>query len=203
MKTRGILLCGGRSRRMGRPKQWLPWRGTTLLAHLAAELAGACDEVVVIANDSADRKQIEGIGLRVLGDSFPGQGPLAGLHAGLTGLQEDDAALLLGCDLPFFRAGLALHLLKILRGADPRADAVVPADEEHLYPVCAAYRGGVRAVAEACLRRDENRMRAFLGQLQGIYVSTGRWGDEFPSPFCNMNTPQEYLAALNLMKEEG
>ncbi len=49
-----ILLAAGRSRRLGRPKIGLPWRGTTLLGWAATELAAICDPVVaVLAADAA------------------------------------------------------------------------------------------------------------------------------------------------------
>ena len=41
----GIVLCGGQSSRMGRPKAWLPFAGTTLLGHVAGSLAGVARPV--------------------------------------------------------------------------------------------------------------------------------------------------------------
>ena len=42
-----IVLCGGRSTRMGRAKAWLPWCGRPLVAHVVETLRPAFDEVVV------------------------------------------------------------------------------------------------------------------------------------------------------------
>lgn len=51
-----IIPAAGHSRRMGRPKLLLPWRGTTVIAHLVSELqaAGVTRIYVVLrANDEA------------------------------------------------------------------------------------------------------------------------------------------------------
>ena len=49
MTTTGIVLCGGRSSRMGRDKPWLPWRGQPVLAHVVERLGAAVDEVLVVS----------------------------------------------------------------------------------------------------------------------------------------------------------
>lgn len=48
-----VLLAAGRSRRMGQPKMLLPWQGTTVLGHLAAQWRGlgATQVAVVFARD--------------------------------------------------------------------------------------------------------------------------------------------------------
>lgn len=43
-----ILLAAGRAARLGRPKEALPWRGTTLLGWAAAELAAVASPLVVV-----------------------------------------------------------------------------------------------------------------------------------------------------------
>jgi molybdenum cofactor cytidylyltransferase len=48
----GLVLAGGQSERLGRPKQLLPYRGTTLLEWVVAEVCRATllDRVVVVLN---------------------------------------------------------------------------------------------------------------------------------------------------------
>jgi molybdenum cofactor guanylyltransferase len=76
--TGGIVLCGGRSSRMGRPKAWLPVGDETMLRRA----------------------------VRVVYDEVEGRGPLGGLSAGLAALKgECDRAYLSACDVPLLRAG--------------------------------------------------------------------------------------------------
>ncbi|MBL0389206.1 molybdenum cofactor guanylyltransferase [Tumebacillus sp. ITR2] len=195
---------GGRSKRMGVSKQWLPFANRPLLLHSYDRLRTVCQEVVAVTNDVQDQQRVQDLGLRAVRDFFPDQGPLAGLHAGLQGLEEHQTAVLLGCDLPFLRRQVLQDLIHELE-RDPELDAVVPCEggDGHLYPVCAVYRARVRQVAEEHLRRGENAMRRFLAEIRVLYIPTERWAACSPHPFFNMNTPEDYEEACILWKREG
>ncbi|MGZ4112188.1 MAG: molybdenum cofactor guanylyltransferase [Tumebacillaceae bacterium] len=197
---RGILLCGGQSRRMGQKKQWLPFGGRPLLLHTLETMYAVCTDVVVVANEEDDIERLHHLGVTTVRDLFVGQGPLAGLHAGLQGMAPDEVACLLGCDLPLMRADVLRDLLQEIK-QHPRAQAVVPQDGTHLYPVCALYHGQVRDVAASCLENGQNAMRHFLARLEVRYESVERWQHFAQSPFLNMNTPQDYELACTLWKE--
>src|SRR5271170_2975223 len=47
----GLILCGGRSKRMGRPKAFLPFAGSTILEHLLATTRDIFNEVYLVTND--------------------------------------------------------------------------------------------------------------------------------------------------------
>ena len=49
MRTGGIVLCGGRSSRMGRPKAWLPFGGELMLPRIVRILREVVEPVVVVA----------------------------------------------------------------------------------------------------------------------------------------------------------
>ena len=68
-----LVVCGGRSSRMGRPKALLPWRGRTLIEHLVEGLSAVVGEVVVVTSSALDLPRLP---VRVLVDEHPEQGPL-------------------------------------------------------------------------------------------------------------------------------
>lgn len=199
---RGILLCGGQSRRMGQKKQWLPFGDRPLLLHTLDQLYKTCGDVVVVASDEEERERLARLHVNAILDQYPGQGPLAGLHAGLSGLQGEEWACLVACDLPFFR-GEILQDLAMLAEEDRAAQAVVPCDGEQLFPVCALYRGQARQIAASCLEDGQRALRQFLQRLQVSYVPAERYASYRPFPFHNMNTIEEYEFARALWKKEG
>src|SRR5262245_6695741 len=111
MTTAGIILCGGQSSRMGRPKAWLPFTGETLLARVVRILSGVVGPIVAVAAPKQDVPSLPEHVILVR-DEVEGRGPLQGLAAGLAALQgKADAAYLSSCDVPFLQPAVVQRLI--------------------------------------------------------------------------------------------
>lgn len=100
----GVVLAGGRSRRMGRDKALLPWRGRPLIEHQLALLrAAGVDDVRV----SGQRPAYRGIA-----DIRPQAGPLAGLASVAETLPDDTQLLVVPVDMPLLEPELLRRLCK-------------------------------------------------------------------------------------------
>lgn len=194
----GIVLAGGQSRRMGRDKADLPFGGTSLVCWVVGRLAPACVEVIVVARDAAD---CVGCGVRVIGDRWPGWGPLGGLVTGLDAVATPYAAVV-ACDLPFVEPALLLGLA----GLAPDWDAVVPQIGDRAQPLYAVYRHSVGPTAEALFRRGGRSLHDLLAtpDLRVCYVAeeTLREWDPALRSFDNINTPEEYERARAILSGE-
>src|SRR5579862_2707214 len=99
-KVGGIILCGGQSKRMGRPKAWLPFGPELMLQRVVRILAMAVQPLVVVAAPDQEVPPLPP-GLMLARDSKPGCGPLEGLSTGLAALGSTcDAAYMSSCDVP-------------------------------------------------------------------------------------------------------
>ncbi len=107
MRLSGIILAGGKSRRMGQDKGLLDFRGKPLIAHVKEALKPLCDEAIIIANDQAYHE----FGLPVYPDLHPDKGPLGGICTGLT-YTAHEQSLVLSCDTPFITTPLLSHLVQ-------------------------------------------------------------------------------------------
>jgi molybdenum cofactor cytidylyltransferase len=94
----GLVLAAGGSKRLGRPKQTLPFRGTTLLGHVLGE-ARTCgfDQLVVALGGSSDevRAQVDLSGLTVVENPSYGGGCSSSIAAALPALDPRCGALVL------------------------------------------------------------------------------------------------------------
>src|SRR5439155_164171 len=128
-----LLLAGGKSRRMGRPKPLLPVGRSTLVEWMVERLAPGFDQLLVSARD--ERQLPERLRTHLVLDLHPGAGPLAGIEAGLAASRHQ-ALVAVACDMP----GVGLELTRRLLAASEGHDAAVPRVGERPEPMCAAYR---------------------------------------------------------------
>ena len=110
----GIVLCGGQSKRMGRPKEWLPFAGETLLARVVRLMREAVSPIVVVAAREQELPELPP-DVRIVRDEEGGRGPLQGLATGLAALQGlADAAYASSCDVPFLRPAFIKRMIDLL-----------------------------------------------------------------------------------------
>ncbi|HEY2385748.1 MAG TPA: molybdenum cofactor guanylyltransferase [Candidatus Binatia bacterium] len=194
----GIVIAGGRSRRMGRPKAALPLGGTSMLQYVAARLAPLVGELVVVAAAEQEVPIVNMTGARVVRDRVRDEGPLPALALGL-GAIATPWAIVLGCDTPFVRRAV-LRLLLDARGASA---GVVPSWDGRLQPLVACYRRELAPEIDALVARGERRMRA-VAELPGVrIVDAERLAPLDPAgwSFRSLNTPEAYADALRRFAE--
>src|SRR5262245_66404473 len=117
-RSAGIVLCGGRSSRMGRPKAWLPFGNEVLLQRTVRVLREVLDPIVVVA---APGQELPPLPPSVIfaRDQKEYLGPLNGLATGLAALAgRAEVAYLSSCDVPFVRIGFVRRILDRLGGAE-------------------------------------------------------------------------------------
>ena len=154
----GFAVAGGRSRRMGRDKALLAWKGGTLLDHAIGRLRAVCDEVHVL---SGPEHRYAERGLPVDVDAVPEGGPLAGLAAALAAAAPRPA-LLLAIDIPFATVDLLAHIRDAIAGWD----AAVPAHAGGHEPLCAAYAPACLGPVQEALAAGERRMTSFWPRVR-------------------------------------
>jgi len=170
MRLGSLILAGGRSKRMGQPKELLAFRGMPLLQSIAATLRGCTEPVLVVARAPDQTLPELPQGTEVVTDQQPDQGPLHGLARGLDHLRQQhqfgpqDAVYLTGCDHPFVQAAVVTHLASLL-AADPTMLAIAPEHAGQLEPLCAVYRLEVLPEAQNLLQNGQRSLQQLLASV--------------------------------------
>lgn len=176
MKAIGVLLAGGRSRRMGTDKALLPVGAGTLLDHMTARLRTLDLSQVAICRDAPGG----------IPDRIPGLGPLGALHS-LCGEFPDRDLLVVPVDMPLVTAATLAALLTG-RSARPRhyQGQLLPL----LLPLTAAARRAIAARAT-----DPAADRSLASLLLELNAETVRFAGS-AAEFANVNTPEEWRAIV-------
>ncbi len=197
MSSTAIILAGGRSSRMGRPKALLPFDGEPLIVHQVRRLAPMFGELIVVAAADHDLPDLP---VTVVRDEVAYRGPVSGLMYGLRAA-AGAFAFVTSCDSVFLREAIVAHLLSLTDAVD----AVVPRWEGRMQPLLAVYRRSILAQIETQIAADELRLTALLDKLRTRVVNEeeSRALDPLGLSFFTMNTPGAYEEALTRWNTHG
>jgi len=180
--TAGILLTGGRSRRLGVDKAMLVLDGETLAQRAARRLGAACAPVVE-AGDGVS-------GLPSVRERPPGAGPLAALAGAGAWLRERGhlgAAVLLAVDLP----GVDEPFLHWLRDR-PGEPTVVLRVDGRLQPVCARYGSEALLAAGSLVAGGVRALHELFDVVDHDVVEADEWRIvASPDTFLDVDTPAD------------
>ncbi|MEZ6072702.1 MAG: molybdenum cofactor guanylyltransferase [Pirellulales bacterium] len=192
VRTGGIVLAGGRSRRMGLAKASLPLGDETMLQRIVRLLGTVVDPIVVVT--AAEREFALPKGVRHAIDARPDRGPLEGIAAGLRELGDDaDAAYVTSCDVPGFVPAVVPWLVQRLG----QHDAVVPRIDGRYEPLAAVYRVGVLTTIEQLLAADQLRPVFMFDRVATKTITADELAEVDPelSSLDNINRPEDFLRA--------
>ena len=201
MTVGGIVLCGGKSTRMGSPKALLPFGRETMLQRVVRLLGGVVSPLVVVAAPGQDLPPLSP-SIIVTRDEREGRGPLEGLRAGLKALPDDvDAAYVTSCDVPLLVPAFVDRMIGLLEGNEI---AVMEIDG-FAHPLSAVYRRRVFPHVEALLASDRLRPVFLFEAVRTRRVQTSEVASVDPQLLTlrNLNTPEDYEEALATSRAAG
>jgi len=191
----GFVLTGGRSSRMGQDKATLPWRGATLVEHVAACVRAATGSSASFGNvtlvGAPERYARLGLttdvhpGLTAVADRYQDCGPLGGICTALE-ITSADWNLIVACDMPGVTADFLSGLLDAAEAAG--VDCLVPESSGGLHPLCAVYHRRAGPAAKRQILSKSFKMHDFVANLQALTFPTAAAFVE------NINTPREWTS---------
>lgn len=186
-KIAGVILAGGRARRMNnQDKGLVNFNGRPMISYALAALVPVVDEVFINANRNLELYQQ--FGHRVITDQTDNfDGPLAGVLAAMS-YTEAERLVVIPCDSPLIKAEHVQKMIITLEESD--ADVTVGFDGTRLHPVFLAINTRLKNSLENYLAAGQRKVISWVLQQNFIQVSF----DNDQEMFNNINTPDELLA---------
>ncbi len=178
--TTGLILAGGLSRRMGRPKAWARYQGQPLVAWVAQRLqAQTCAHL--LNTHPQDTRSLPG--WQVVHDQRPGfPGPLAGLETGLIHARTP-WLLVAPCDMPALPPNLLNELTRHWQAGDRLLTART---QERHFPVVGLVHQSLLPVIQQHLQQGKRRLMDWQRACEGKWCL---FDDE--QAFININHPEQ------------
>jgi molybdenum cofactor guanylyltransferase len=195
MNLGAVVLCGGESRRMGRPKAWLEFGPERLLERVVRLVGTVARPIVVVAAPGQDLPALPDH-VSIVRDEVSGRGPLQGLAAGFGALGEEvDLVYATGTDVPFLEPRWITQLALLIG----EADLAIPSIGDHYHPLAALYRRrAILPAIEALLAQGRMRPLFLVEAVKTRVVVEDemRVVDPKLGTLRNLNHPEEYQQAL-------
>ena len=195
MSFGAVVLCGGESRRMGRPKAWLPF-GEELMLERVVRLAGTVAQPMIVVAAPGQELPALAADVAIVRDSVSGRGPLQGLAAGLAAFDNSiDLIYATATDVPFLEPRWMTRLVELAAGYD----LVIPHVAGFYHPLAALYRpAAVLPAIESLLLADRLRPVFLVEAVKTRVVDEGemRAVDPALDTLRNLNYPEDYERAL-------
>jgi len=194
----GIVLCGGKSTRMGVPKATLMFGDETMVQRVVRLLGTVVSPIVVVAARDQSLPALPD-DVVVTRDERDARGPLEGLRAGLKALPESvDLAYVTSCDVPLLVPDFVERMIDLLGDHDI---AVMEIDG-FPHPLSAVYRRTTLPHVEALLAQDRLRPVFLFDAVRTRRVHPMDMVSVDPQlrTLRNLNTREDYQEALAELK---
>ena len=187
----GIILSGGKSRRMGKNKAFVEIDGQRLLDRTVALFRDLFDEVILVTNEPLlylDQN------VTIVTDIIPGKGALGGIYTGLF-FAQNERAFVAPCDMPY----LNRSFIAWMRDNQEQYDVLVPAPPDGLQPLHAVYSRRCLPSIKKLIDDDRLKIKILYKRSRVVEIpeSTLRTFDGSETMFQNINSPED-LAQIQL-----
>src|SRR5262245_23368613 len=194
MAIGGIVLAGGRSRRMGLAKATLPLGDETLLGRIVRIVSEAASPVVVVGAIDQELPPLPS-GVIIGRDRQSGRGPLEGIAAGLRAASGVESVYITACDTPLLKSSFILRVAGLL---DADHDAAIPVIDDLPQPLAGVYRASILDSVDQMLAQNQLRLLDLVERLRVRRIGPSELSDVDPQldSLRNLNTQADYEAAL-------
>ncbi|SFR57630.1 molybdenum cofactor guanylyltransferase [Anaeromicropila populeti] len=184
-----IILCGGKSTRMGFDKQNIRIHDRPIVLHIASQLEPLVNEIIIVTNTP---ERYDSSGYRVVGDVLKDCGPIAGVYSGLLNSSSQFSYVVAG-DMPFINQDYIRYLEKILKSTEEDLDVLAMRRKGIIEPFHAAYSKSVCPLLYEYIQQKNYRLYKLIESANTRYIEE-REGSKFDitdEMFINLNTVRD------------
>ncbi len=188
----GIILCGGKSTRMGQNKALISIEGTPIIQRIQTLFERLFEEIIIVTDQ---RHLFLNLDAKIYPDLIPDRGVLGGLYTGLF-FSSFPFSFSVGCDMPFLKEPVIQFLLRNIKDID----VVVPRTRDGLQPLHAVYSKTCLEPMKRLMESGNCRIADFYSMVKVKIVDERDFSSLDPTreSFINVNTPEDLL----LIKKE-
>ncbi|QUW21038.1 molybdenum cofactor guanylyltransferase [Sporosarcina sp. Marseille-Q4063] len=185
MKTAGIVLAGGLSRRFGSPKAFARFDSEYFYERSIEALEPFCEEVVVVTREELIEHFPQSINTITDMPEVAGLGPLAGIYSAMEAI-DADAYAVLPCDMPYVDYSIMNRVRKFHQGG---VTAVMAAGKHH--PLVSVWNKETKESILDALLNERLSVMNLLQELDVTWINGDSLTQNEKRIFTNINMPND------------
>ncbi len=189
-----VVLCGGKSTRLGIDKTQLIFQGQTFLERVVEMVQRVSARIVLVGDTDFSRHNLPD-NVVITGDQQIGKGPLEGIRVGLQQLERQvPYAFVTSCDVPLIKTELIRYLFHQIGDYQ----GVVPVNKSRVFGMTAIYRTELhpaigQRIAKEQLRVSDLATAFFVNRID---VESLKVVDPDLDSLTNVNSARDYVELL-------
>lgn len=189
----GIILAGGKNKRIKTDKAFLKIGSVPLIDGLVAKLDPVFESILIVTNTP---QNYEYLGVSLVEDQWPGRGPLVGIYSGLS-VSIHHYNFVVACDMPFIN----IDLIRYMMDSAAEYDLVVPKLESGYETLCAVYSKNCLQPIQRQLRSNNLKVIDFFDQVKVREITPREVRRFDPDGICffNINTIEDFESSKEMV----
>ena len=179
----GVVLAGGKSRRMKTDKALINFKNTSLIEHQIKLLQSIFNKVIISANN----QKYSFVGVNIIKDDIDSKGPIGGILSALKN-STTDYIFVLSVDLPF----MSKEFIESMINNYQNFDITIPVNNGKYEPTCAIYNKTCIPIIEQQIRIKNNKLVDFINLCNTNFIKISTYSSLYSDKlFLNLNTPDQ------------
>lgn len=186
-----VILCGGKSSRMGFAKCKIKIGKNHIFEYIAEKLEKVFDEIILVTSKDSNIPRTK---YRVVKDIVEECGPIGGIYTGLLS-STSEYVFFTACDMPFVDIELINHMIKTLDKNG--CVGSVAKQGEFIEPLHSFYSKAMSDSMKCAINMGNFQMNKLVKCSNIHYIEESYWNDgKIPNIFSNIN----YIKDLDILK---
>jgi molybdenum cofactor guanylyltransferase len=183
MKTAGIVLAGGLSRRFGSPKAFARFGSGYFYERAIEALEPFCEEVIVVTREELLERFPQSVNTITDFPEVAGLGPLAGIYSAMKAVKADAYAVL-PCDMPYVDSTIMNSVRQHHKGSVTAVTA-----EGKYHPLVSVWNRETKQPILDALLSEQLSVMKLLKELDVTWINGGSLTNDENRIFKNINKP--------------
>lgn len=194
-----VILCGGKSSRMGFDKCTIKVRNKFLIEIIGEQLEQVFENIVLLSND---KERLWNTKYMVVEDIIANSGPVGAIYTALK-QASSKYVFITACDMPIINVDYIKYMMELIKSEN--VEGVVSYKSKYIEPLYAFYSIDMISTFEREIKKNNFRLLDIIKSSNMHYIEEKKWREHCNNVdiFTNLNYESDLTVLKNIFMEDS